>query len=121
MPLPAIIAEGAAATVEAAGLAARAAGIAARASVAQAGIDFIKARWQETDRGDECQWTPLMSSNVSAFCYRGAAQELDVEFKGGRRYKYFGIPEHMVADLLLAPSPGAWVNENLKGARFEKE
>lgn len=65
-------------------------------------------------------WIPLTSSNLNAFYWDSESTDLTIEFHGGRRYRYFRIPDSMVEGLLRAGSPGEWWHANLRGAPFER-
>ncbi|HEV2079323.1 MAG TPA: KTSC domain-containing protein [Allosphingosinicella sp.] len=47
---------------------------------------------------------------------------MEIRYKEGDRYSYFGVPEQVYRGLLEAPSIGAYVNERIKPFyRFELE
>ena len=52
------------------------------------------------------EWHHLSSSNVDAFKYDPASSILDLEFKGGRQYRYWNITPDMVIGLATTSSPG---------------
>lgn len=66
------------------------------------------------------QWHYVPSSNVTAFRYDKQSRALEIEFHGGRRYRYFAIDPVMASGLAAASSPGGWFHQNLKGAPFER-
>ena len=39
---------------------------------------------------------------------------VEIRYKGGDRYSYFEVPEHVYLALFTAPSAGAYVNERIK-------
>jgi hypothetical protein len=65
-------------------------------------------------------WHYVSSSNVSAFRYDRNARSLEIEFHGGRRYRYFNISQELAGGLAGAASPGGWFHQNLRGAPFER-
>jgi hypothetical protein len=74
----------------------------------------------EGDWWDDGAWHYVSSSNVDAFRYDRAAGNLEIQFHGVRRYRYFRIPPDLAEGLATAPSPGGWFHQNLKGAPFER-
>jgi hypothetical protein len=61
------------------------------------------------------RWIPVESSNLSRIRYNGESRALEIEFKGGRRYQYFDVPQVVFNGLKAAPSKGEYFNENIKG------
>ena len=57
---------------------------------------------------------PVSSSNVAAVGYEEGV--LQVHFSNGSVYNYFGVPEYIFAEVLIANSVGAYLRENV----FEK-
>ena len=55
---------------------------------------------------------PVSSSNIAAIGW--AEDMLYVEFKGGRRYVYEGVPETEFNALMKADSQGQYLNANIK-------
>jgi hypothetical protein len=39
---------------------------------------------------------------------------LEIEFRNGRVYRYFAVPQPVFAELMLAPSMGAFFVERIK-------
>jgi hypothetical protein len=58
--------------------------------------------------------TPVDSSSVASVGYDEVAQELWVEFVGGRTYVYSPVPETTYQELVSAGSVGAYVNREIK-------
>ena len=84
-------------------------------------MTFIETAVEEaTQWWNDNQWHYVASSNVSAFRYERESKALEIEFHGGRRYRYFNIDEGMAEGLASASSPGQWFHANLKGAPFER-
>lgn len=54
------------------------------------------------------------SSAVVAVDYAARLRCLDVEYHGGGRYRYHGVPRHVYERLLRAESIGAFVNREVK-------
>ena len=59
---------------------------------------------------------PVASSNIAMIGYDAREQVLEVEFKNGRVYQYFGVPESVHVDLMGAGSQGKFFNANIKNA-----
>jgi len=55
---------------------------------------------------------PVSSSNIAAIGW--AEDILYVEFKGGRRYTYDGVPETEYNNLMNAASQGSYLNAVIK-------
>jgi hypothetical protein len=61
----------------------------------------------------------VSSSNVSSVGFENGV--LEVEFHGGRIYRYFGVPENVFNNLLRASSKGTFLNNFIKNRyRFIK-
>lgn len=60
------------------------------------------------------QRTPVTSTSVTSVGYDPAAQLLEVEFHTGRLYQYRGVTPDVHAQLLAAPSIGAYVAHHIK-------
>jgi hypothetical protein len=63
---------------------------------------------------------PVSSSSLRSVGYDEAAHVLDLEFHNGRVYRYRSVPAAVHRLLLLAPSLGQFVNQQIK-PRFEAE
>lgn len=59
-------------------------------------------------------WTPVDSSNITAYRYNAAAQELQIKFHGGRVYGYAGVPQNIVDEFASADSKGHYLNSAIK-------
>ena len=57
---------------------------------------------------------PVTSSNLESVGYDDAAQTLEVEFKVGSIYQYFGVPSAVYSALLGAESGGSYFSRNIK-------
>lgn len=86
--------------------------------------DEFQANYQQIDIEPEekLNWTLVLnSSNVQGFGFDEGTGELTVEYTGGARYAYFGVPTGVVEKLRLAESKGKFINANIKGAyQFQK-
>lgn len=57
----------------------------------------------------------IRSPSVIAWVeYQKLARILEVGFKQGRRYSYYGVPENEYRGLLDAPSKGAYYNTRIR-------
>ncbi|HEY0412952.1 MAG TPA: KTSC domain-containing protein [Allosphingosinicella sp.] len=56
----------------------------------------------------------FQSSAIARGAYDIDAHTLDLWYKGGDRYRYFGVPEAVFDDLLAAASVGEFVNREIK-------
>lgn len=62
------------------------------------------------------------SSAITRAAYDEAEATLDIWYKGGDRYRYFGVSAETFEALLSAPSAGEYVNRHIKDEhRFEIE
>ena len=55
------------------------------------------------------------SENLSSLGYDTASQVLEIEFRNGHVYRYDGVPQDVVDELLQAPSKGQYFNSRIKG------
>lgn len=60
--------------------------------------------------------SPQSSSLVASMGYDDAANTLEVEFRNGAIYQYYGVPQNMYEQLLQAPSKGQFINTYIKNA-----
>lgn len=58
--------------------------------------------------------TPVISSNLRSVGYDSIAMVLEVEFHGGRVYRYRGVPEHRYVSLMAASSRGSYFAAYIK-------
>jgi hypothetical protein len=58
----------------------------------------------------------VSSSNLVSVGYEEGAQTLEVEFKQGRVYQYYGVPQPLHEALMTAPSVGTFFNANIRNA-----
>jgi hypothetical protein len=59
--------------------------------------------------------TPVDSTSVMSVGYEPASRILEVEFHGGRVYRYFDVPPRRYRGLLDAESAGRFLNTEIKG------
>ena len=57
--------------------------------------------------------TPVQSSNLLAVGYDPSRQLLEVAFRNGSVYQYFGVPESEYCGLMAAPSKGQYFNAHI--------
>lgn len=55
------------------------------------------------------------SSSLASAGYDGASRTLEVEFRNGNVYRYFGVPGRVWRSLLEADSAGRFLNLRIKG------
>jgi len=55
----------------------------------------------------EGEWKPVVSSNIKAVRWE---RSLTVEFHGGKKYTYVGVPEDVWRKLMAAGSHGAFLS-----------
>lgn len=56
----------------------------------------------------------MPSSVIRSWHYDADAQWLDVVFTSGRGYRYFDVPEAVVAGLAAAGSKGSYLNREIR-------
>lgn len=59
--------------------------------------------------------TPIDSTSLATVGYDPSRGILEVEFHGGRVYRYFGVPRRRYEELLHAESAGRFLNTEIKG------
>lgn len=63
---------------------------------------------------------PVESSTIDSVGYEGNV--LEVRFRSGRVYRYFGVPSRVHTELLDADSKGRFFNGEIRDAyRFERQ
>jgi hypothetical protein len=55
------------------------------------------------------------STTLAALAYDDAREILQLEFRSGALYRYYGVPAPVYEALLSAPSRGAYFNEAIRG------
>jgi hypothetical protein len=62
---------------------------------------------------------PVESSCIASVGYADTAKTLEVEFRSGAVYRYFGVPPETHLALMGAASKGAYLNRYIKGRHAE--
>jgi len=57
----------------------------------------------------------VTSSTIESIGYDAKTQTLEIEFKKGSVYQYYGVPESEYAALMGAESHGSYFAHNIKG------
>lgn len=55
---------------------------------------------------------PITSTAISFADYREALAELDITFKSGKIYTYYGVPKKVYDDFISSDSAGTYYNNN---------
>ena len=63
--------------------------------------------------------TEVKSSNVKSIGFDLEAKTLEIEFKSGGIYKYYGISAEIYNSLMTAPSIGSYLQANIVRGGFE--
>ena len=58
---------------------------------------------------------PVQSSNIISVGYDSASSTMEIEFKDGRVYQYFDVPDHVYRELVSAPSAGVFFHQSIRG------
>jgi hypothetical protein len=59
------------------------------------------------------------SSTIVEVEYHKEEQNLDVTFKAGKTYRYYGVPEEVYNEFIKAESLGKYLNANIKSFKTE--
>ena len=59
---------------------------------------------------------PVISSNLAAVGYDPSSQVLEIEFKSGSVYDYFGVPQGLYEQLMAAASLGTFFHQYIRDA-----
>ena len=62
--------------------------------------------------------TPVPSTNIKAVGYDPETQTLEVEFKHGEIYQYFGVPASVHQELVISPSVGSYFRANVYNGNY---
>ena len=57
---------------------------------------------------------PVKSSNINAIGYDPTSSVLEIEFRTGGIYRYFGVPDTIYRALVTAPSIGAFFQKRIR-------
>jgi len=55
------------------------------------------------------------STTLAGFAYDEASEVLELEFRSGAVYRYFGVPATVYEGLLCAESRGKYFNQTIRG------
>jgi len=58
----------------------------------------------------------VQSTNVISVGYDETSQTLEVEYKDGSVYQYYNVPEAIYEQLMVSPSIGKFIHQNIKNA-----
>jgi hypothetical protein len=58
--------------------------------------------------------TAVKSTTLTAVAYDSASQVLQLNFRSGAIYYYFGVPVGVYQDLMAADSKGSYFNQNIR-------
>ncbi len=61
------------------------------------------------------EWREVSSSTITRVAYDSTAMTLFVEFRNGTVYEYFDIPQNIYDELIMSPSVGRYLAQNIKG------
>lgn len=61
---------------------------------------------------------PVQSSSITSIGYAAQTQTLEVEFKNGSVYQYFGVPAAIYQGLMTAESHGHYLDQYVKKAGY---
>ena len=59
--------------------------------------------------------TPLRSTALAYASYDDETETLEIDFVNGRSYTHVGVPQSVYDALAIAPSPGEFYNQQIKG------
>ena len=57
----------------------------------------------------------VSSTNIDKIGYDNTTRQLVVEIKGGKQYRYDGVPENVYSSFKAAPSKGKYFSASIKG------
>ena len=60
------------------------------------------------------QWDAGQSSNVAMVKYFPIVEHLDITFRNGATYRYFGVPASIYSNASQASSIGSYVSQSIK-------
>ena len=58
---------------------------------------------------------PVISSNIAEIGYNESSQTLEILFRSGTVYQYFGVPNRVHRGLMNAVSHGQYLHQEIKG------
>ncbi|QNH64233.1 KTSC domain-containing protein [Hymenobacter sediminicola] len=62
--------------------------------------------------------TRVQSNNIASIGYDEKAEILEVEFRNGSVYQYYGVPKRIYVGLMNASSHGAYLAQYVKDAGY---
>jgi hypothetical protein len=68
--------------------------------------------------GYKMEREPVQSSNLCSVGYDPDTLTLEIEFKEGNIYQYYGVPESLYVDLMSAGSKGSFFHYNIRKAGY---
>lgn len=57
----------------------------------------------------------IESSNLEEVGYDPGSRMMEILFRSGRLYHYYGVPSHVYEGLLAAPSAGSYFHAEIRG------
>ncbi|NQU99157.1 MAG: KTSC domain-containing protein [Parcubacteria group bacterium] len=57
----------------------------------------------------------VQSSNINSVGYDEESQTLEIKFRSGGTYQYYGVPKSLYIDFINASSIGRYFYRNIKG------
>lgn len=63
--------------------------------------------------------TPVTSSTLESVGYDSTNRVLEIEFKDGSIYQYYGVPEPVYLGLLSASSHGQYFDQEIKKGGYD--
>lgn len=66
-------------------------------------------------------YTKLKSSTIDSVAYLPDHGTLEINFKSGHTYQYYGVPDFIYEEFLRAESPGAFFDLYIKKMDYEYE
>lgn len=84
--------------------------------------DAGEARFSSTGLTLAMPRRPVQSSNIASIGYEARSQTLEVEFRSGAVYQYFGVPAAVYQGLMAAKSHGHYLDRYVKkgGYRYRE-
>lgn len=61
---------------------------------------------------------PVESTNLASVGYDPESSTLEIEFRNGGIYQYFGVPQHIYEELINASSKGQYFYHNIRNAAY---
>ena len=77
---------------------------------------FPKSTMETKEEGQLMEREPVYSSNLASVGYDQNSETLEVEFKNGRVYEYYNVPNFIHERLMQANSMGQFFNAEIRDA-----